>query len=269
MNENETQVLDIQDDDWSDIDLSDVAGIEPGTPAPEADQPTEPEVQEPVAEEQPQVQAEADHSFQLKHLDEVRTVNRDEVITLAQKGLDYDRIKARLDDRTASDKKAADALAFLEDIAAKSGQSVDDFMDSVVASQRAKPDRSDYDAVLAQVKLERREKALAEREAQLDAAKKQDAEKAQAADRRQNDIKNFMQRFPSVKADAIPKEVWAKVSGGMTLTEAYAMHRAEQLERDLETERQNAKNAARPAGSRATAGASDTDEFDRLWYSDD
>ena len=35
--------------------------------------------------------------FTLKHLDERRTVNREEVIALAQKGLDYDRIRAKYD----------------------------------------------------------------------------------------------------------------------------------------------------------------------------
>ena len=34
--------------------------------------------------------------FVLKHLDDTHEVNRDEVIALAQKGLDYDRIRERL-----------------------------------------------------------------------------------------------------------------------------------------------------------------------------
>jgi hypothetical protein len=41
--------------------------------------------------------AGSDQSFTLKHLGEVRTVGRDEVITLAQKGLDYDRIRGKYD----------------------------------------------------------------------------------------------------------------------------------------------------------------------------
>ena len=39
-----------------------------------------------------------DGEFRLKHLDEVRTVDRDKVIELAQKGLDYDRIRGKLGD---------------------------------------------------------------------------------------------------------------------------------------------------------------------------
>ena len=41
---------------------------------------------------------EADQSFTLKHLGEVRKVGKDEVITLAQKGLDYDRQRQKNDE---------------------------------------------------------------------------------------------------------------------------------------------------------------------------
>ena len=40
---------------------------------------------------EPEKMREADQSFTLKHLGQVRSVSRDEVIALAQKGLDYDR----------------------------------------------------------------------------------------------------------------------------------------------------------------------------------
>ena len=41
---------------------------------------------------------EADRSFTLKHLGAVKTVGRDEIVTLAQKGLDYDRQRQRNDE---------------------------------------------------------------------------------------------------------------------------------------------------------------------------
>jgi hypothetical protein len=44
----------------------------------------------------------SDQSFTLKHLDEIRTVGRGEVITLAQKGLDYDRIRGKYDEAAAA-----------------------------------------------------------------------------------------------------------------------------------------------------------------------
>ena len=90
MNENEVNAS--YNDDWDDITLTDddlEEGAEPAEEeeAPEAedtaDQP-EAEAEETAAEPE---QKETDQSFELKHLDEVRTVNRDEVIQLAQKGM--------------------------------------------------------------------------------------------------------------------------------------------------------------------------------------
>lgn len=274
MDENVNQVPEFEDDDWGDIDLSDILDDTPPTAEAEspADQP-EPEAAE-TPDSQPDAQQntqpEADQSFTLKHLDETRTVNRDEVIALAQKGMDYDRIRAKLDERqTAADKEASEALTFLQDMAKESGMSVEEFMDSAVAVRRSKADKSDYDAVLAQVKMERREKALNAREEKLNQEKQQEDAKAQAAQRRQADVQNFLQRFPGVRADTIPKEVWAEVAKGLTLTEAYAIHENTRLQNELEAERQNHKNAARSAGSRATAGKQERDAFDALWYDDD
>lgn len=259
MNENENQVLDTVSDDWDDMDVSDLADTE----ALAADQQAEQEVQEPAEQEHTvQARQEADQSFQLKHMDEVRTVGREEVIALAQKGLDYDRIRGKLEQRDQIDSEDQEAAALIRAMAEKAGMGLSDFLDATAAAQRCKPDRSDYDAVLAQVKLERKERGISAREDALNAAQRQEQE------RRQADIQSFLRSFPDVKADTIPKAVWAEVAKGRSLTEAYAVYQAEQLRRELETERQNAKNAARSAGSRATAGASDMDEFDRLWYDD-
>ena len=49
----------------------------------------------------------ADQSFTLKHLGAVKTVGRDEVVTLAQKGLDYDRQRQRNDELLSRNKALA------------------------------------------------------------------------------------------------------------------------------------------------------------------
>lgn len=60
---------------------------------------------------------DADQSFTLKHLGEIRHVGRDEVIALAQKGLDYDRIRSKYHEATATplkrDETATDPDAVL------------------------------------------------------------------------------------------------------------------------------------------------------------
>lgn len=278
MNENtatETTMV----DDWDDIDLTDISDDDADqqeqpeatdtaeqTETPETE--VEAETEETTTETSQTEGAEADHSFTLKHLDEVRTVTRDEVIALAQKGMDYDRVKARLDEKiSAENTEAAEALDFVRSMAERSNVSVEDFMDSVVASTRAKADRSDYNEVLATVKMERREKALTEREQKLANAQTETKQQTEAESKRQADIRNFVAAFPDVKAETIPREVWNSVAKGKTLTEAYAMHEAARLKAELAAEKQNNKNKARTTGSRSTAGASsEIDEFDAAWY---
>ncbi len=264
-------------DDWNDIDLSDVSEAEPTTDQTEEQQEdltgvenTEAENTEAenTAQAEEENAAEADHSFTLKHLDEVRTVNREEVIALAQKGMDYDRIRGRLDEKVSLENaEAAQALEFVRSMAERSNCSAEDFMDSITAGLRAKADRSDYDSVLAEVKMERREKALSEREQKLAGAQEAAAQKSEADSKRQQDIQNFVAAFPDVKAETIPQDVWKEVAKGKSLTEAYAVYEAARLRTELAAEKQNSKNRSRTTGSRSTAGeSSEMDDFDKLWY---
>jgi len=83
----------------------------------EADQP---KAEEPVKGETPQgrktEEKEADQplTFTLKHLDETRTVGRDEIIKLAQQGLDYERIRAERDQLRANRGQPEPAPALLQ-----------------------------------------------------------------------------------------------------------------------------------------------------------
>ena len=80
-------------DEWEDTGLDDAASSDEAEI--EADQP---ESQEPPEEGQngdKPTQRETDQ-FLLKHLGNERTVTREEIIPLAQKGLDYDRVRAKL-----------------------------------------------------------------------------------------------------------------------------------------------------------------------------
>lgn len=87
--------------------------------------------------------AETDR-FQLKHLDEVKTVNRDEVIVLAQKGMDYDRIRGKYDELITENgdiktklTAAEEQLSHFKSIADAGGMSLDELIVNTLASQRA------------------------------------------------------------------------------------------------------------------------------------
>lgn len=269
-------------DDWDDMDFSDIVDDE--TAMPEADEPDEEAAEETATEEpaeadQPnaeeteepseiepeqEVQAQTDQ-FELKHLDEVRTVGREEVITLAQKGMDYDRIRGKLDEREG---KEAEAFSFLESLAKEQGMTIEDFMDSTKASLKAKRDGIDYNAALQAVKMERREAAIAKKEKELQSQQEQKAQADEADRRRQQDIADFRKAYPDVDGKSIPKEVWADVSKGMSLLNAYAKFDNARIREELEAERKNAENARKAAGSKANSGKTKVDPFDALWYDD-
>lgn len=88
------------DEAWNDAEGESEAQGQEETDDLEADQPTE-TVPKAVDSEQTQAQRtaadERAETFTLKHLEEVRTVDRDEVIRLAQQGLDYQRIRTDRD----------------------------------------------------------------------------------------------------------------------------------------------------------------------------
>lgn len=66
-------------------------------------------------------QAEAEEAFTLKYMGEERTVGREEALALAQKGMDYDRIRGRYE------RLKTTALAG-GDPAARRGAEIDEFM---------------------------------------------------------------------------------------------------------------------------------------------
>ena len=267
-------------DDWDDIDLSDVSDNEAeeemvsgSEETGEADQrgpesDTEPE-EAPEAAEQTDGQGEADQLFTLKHLDETRQVGRDEVIALAQKGMDYDRIRQDRDNARAEAARLSELETFLQELAAPGGMTVDELMDRTRANMLAEQKGIDQETALERVRLDRERRAL-------DADRQAGAQQASEQQRMQESMDRFIKGHPDLDAKDIPREVWEAFAAGKDLGDAYALHEAKQLretlaerDRELETLRQNQKNKARSTGSQTTAGdkkSTADDEFDRLWY---
>ena len=79
---------------------------------------------------------------------------------------------------------------------------------------------------------------------------------------------NFLQSYPDVKADSIPKEVWDDAGRTFDLTGAYQRYEIRQLREENKTLRQNKKNEERSTGSRKSVGATTPkDPFDEAWDS--
>lgn len=222
-----------------------------------------------VQDEQGEKQT-ADQRFVLKHLDETREVGRDEVIALAQKGLDYDRKTEKLNAKIAGYEE------FFDELAAPNGLTREQFMDSVrakmfVAAEAEKGRTVSEAEALLKVQNTRAERAQA-------AANAAAQEAAQAKAQKEQQTKEALGRFaasrPDVKATDIPSSVWDEFARTGDLEAAYAKHENAQLRqqfKELQTEvaalKQNAENAKHSTGSRKSAGTSSSDSaFDRMWY---
>lgn len=211
-------------------------------------------------------------TWTLRHMDETKNVGEAEMVTLAQKGMDYDRIRAKYDE-------SKPAMEILSIFAKQKGVSVADYV-AFLRTEAKKADGLSEAEARRSIELEDREAAVTAREAEQ-AAERQAAEQANAAanaaaQRRKADIDEFAREYPDVarNPDAIPKEVWDAVAAGSSLTVAYAKYTAKQAREEAERTRsaaqaaqQNVKNAARSTGSMQSAGqnAGGRDPFLEGW----
>ena len=289
-------------DDWDDIDLSDLTDNDADTDfdsEPETDGESGDNTPEETAEADQQTQEnpeteqtpdgetknreQEDQLFTLKHLDETKQVTRDEVIALAQKGMDYDRIRAKYADYDSVRERAETAEAelstlrehedFLKEMA--DGRTVDELIDDVRATALAGKLNIDHETALGRVRLDRErkqfeaEKSKAEKQEQAEQQRKQtQQQQSDAKEQWKKDcFLEFAKQYPTVDPKSISGDVWAAFGNGETLVSAYSRIRLHELESKQAAQKKEEENAKRSAGSRQSAGkANRKDEFDALWY---
>ena len=217
--------------------------------------------------------------FTLKVNKQEKTVTREEVIALAQKGSDYDRVKEQ------ADKSKSDNEALRQQLSQT--QEVYD-----VVSQIAKDANVEIPALLDSFRVRRlmEQESLTEKEAKerlgrlkaeeklkaLQAAPEKKSEEQQRQERAEREIKEFRQQFPNVDISSLPVERLSKdIASGMSMTQAYLKDlnaqqaaQIEELNRQLKAKEQNAKNRASSPGSASDSGArKQKDQFDDFFDS--
>lgn len=286
MDEKETEFndfLDAMEADDNHIDADTAQEIEeddqqtPESDAQMQDEPEEPEADEDPGEQQePESKDGEEETFILKVNKEERTVNREEVISLAQKGADYDRVKEQLTESRNVNQQMqakldqyANAMEVLDLLAANSGKTLDQLAEQMHLSLLMKGGKSE-----AEAKAELR---AIKAEAKLSAAQGKEAEQKQAEDdskaRADRDLTEFRKHYPDVElTKELCKELMPHVQKGMTLTEAYQnleiARRDEQivqLQRQQEAAQQNKRNRSSAISSQLDSGGrrakSDFDDF--------
>lgn len=234
-------------------DTEDLPEPETQDPAPEETE-SKPDATE-TPDEQPPTPEEP-NSWTLRHLGDEKTVNEQEMTALAQKGLDYDRVREKYD-------AAKPVMEMFSQMAKLSDMTVEQYIAFVRTEAKKSAGMSESEAKRA-VDLEDRESAIMAKEA-AEAEKKTAAEEKSSAEERRNaDIAEFQRTFPDVAKDvqSIPQEVWDTVKQGKRLTVAYALWRekqalveVERVKQESTVKEQNTKNAERSTGSMRTAGA--------------
>lgn len=273
------EVLEVTEHDidaaWGEEEISDGVEHEEAVEAPPAD--AQPKAEEnPPAVEKGKEDTKADQpeeSFSLKHLSETKTVNRDEVVALAQKGMDYDRIRQERDQLRQYRQEADPALGLIKSYADRSGMDVAGYID-FVRKQELMAQGVNEPTAAAQVEVEKRQAALdaqnAEAEAMRQQQEREQQEERKRSESRARDMDAFLSAYPTVKPDDIPPTVWERVAAGESLMGAYTMHRNKELESQLAAERQNKQNQRRSPGSLSTGmEGSKKDDIDSVWYADD
>jgi hypothetical protein len=210
--------------------------------------------EEPMASES-EVKVDAPKQWTLQHMDEVKTVGEDEIVTLAQKGMDYDRIRGKWNE-------AKPVMELFNQFAQKAGMSVSDYVTYIRTQAKQSQGMSEEDAKRS-VELEDREAVVAAKEAQQNAERTAQTRRAEQEQRRQADIEAFRKIYPDAAKDpkGIPAEVWQRVNEGMNLVAAYAVYDAKQAraaqaaaEQKAAAAMQNHANAARTTGSMHSSG---------------
>lgn len=248
---------------WDEEDGGDYGFVESESEA-EADQQSEEQVEtettEPTETEQSDTESPDQDYLELKHLDEVKKVSKDEAKVLAQKGMDYDRIRGKLGEADNVIKKLQTYEEFLKEIQGDF-PTIEDLMNDTRARVKADKEGISYEDALAKIKETNQSKEAAP--AVDEGAVIQKIRKAS--------FEEFAREHPEVKPTDIPKEVWEDLEKTNNLSASYAKYEAKKLKEENETLKKNAKNKSRSTGSMRSSGNAsyEKSEFDRIMDEDD
>lgn len=267
---------------WNDAGWDDAeeTAVESETTEPAAEEPSTEEdggaqkepAQQSAEEEQGNTQESAPNqeqksdTVQIEYMHQKREISREEAVQLAQKGMDYDRIREKWDD-------AKETVAFIDEQAKAAGMDRKAFINYLRTEAKKSQGMSEEEAQRA-VELENREAAVQLREAEeqqrvADEQAQQNAVDAEK-ERRDADFRRFAAKYPDLKVESITEaipDVWERVGKGESLVEIWQEHEINRLKTEQAAEEQNAKNAGRSTGSMASSGGEHQkkDPWDEGW----
>lgn len=225
----------------------------------------EPEVVEETAEDQQQTEgmteAEKEAFLKIKYNKEEIELDKEKAAELAQKGMNYDKVKEKLDSLENDPR-----LSFVEQQAKKYDMSTEQYLEAV---RQAEEQEQLNDLVQKHGVTEELAKEMMESRKFRETYENEKREREQA-EQREQDYQAFLETFPDAKPEDIPESVWQEVEQGKSLVDAYTRHENQQLKEQLEQlkekqeiEKQNEENAESSTGSLTGKGEGKQPYFTR------
>lgn len=272
MNEEEKVAVEQPETTETSIDESPFAEIDNEVISENANAEEESENGKPTEKEETSEQ-EIDYTPFLKEISEKAKYNKehvqvdsmDEVITNFQKGLNYDKL--------VEQKKALEnskVFSYVSKKANELGMTVDEYMDSVEKyeqeqeqiRQQQQIDEMVENGVPEEVAKEvvatsQLRKQLQEEKNQLEEEKRKKA----SEEAKDKEFLEFLEAFPDVKAEDIPKEVFLNAQKS-SLKQAYLEYQNSEYKKQLEILKTNQKNERKSIGSVTDTGVNEQEGSD-------
>ncbi len=206
----------------------------------------------------------------IKYNSEEKGLSKEEAITMAQKGMNYDKINTNYNNM----KTEFDAMKPIYDqfskLAEESGMDVGSYIESLQNMQKnyaiskeveaLKVQYPTTDTALLEEIARKRVEDNARANAQLE---QQNANNEQEA--RKNEIKRqlevFERRYPKVNPQELDQKVYDLMDEGLTLLEAYQEVEAQKQQEKDKVNQQNQSNAKKGLGNIGNAEDIDVDDF--------
>ena len=221
---------------------------------------TESEVEKPISEQK----------FVVKVNKETREVSYQDAPAWIQKGMDYDRVKGKLDEVQTEYDKYKPHMEILEQAAEAAGTTVESMLEAVQIGMIKQKHQGITDAEaraeLRNIRLEKQIQAMSQQKQQPAQDSEKKSEPDEKADRAQRDIEEFTRYFPNVKlTEELVNKLVPDVQKGMSLTSAYLKQENERLvaaakqqQTEAAAKSKNKQNRANTPGSQRDSGGSKT-----------
>ena len=193
-----------------------------------------------------------DFSLGIRYNGQDMSLSREQAVTLAQKGMNYDKIHEQLEAL-----KADPIRSKLEAQANANGLSLEEYVDRLnefsersLTQQIAQKFKAENPNVDDNVALQFAQERLRNQKAEQEraAAQKAQNEELQRNEQIIHEVQEFQQRFPDVDIQKLPTDVVDDLNQGVPLMNAWLLHENRELKTRLTNKTTNERNKANAVG---------------------